>query len=789
MINNLTKKSKIVLILATAVLITSLLIIFLMSKVNQVNLQNEKLTQQMDYYAAEIENYLQTGQIFLEGFSKNIVLPSDSESIFLQLKNFLLPFPFFSQLNLADSSGKIITSFPQNKIGQQTIYSKKDAENHLSPSDQITVIANAYPNNPSLMIFEIKISTVNSGIPMYLLGESDMRANPLNTGLMTITNQLIKSNVTIQILDSTLAEIISFKGDSLLQEKNKSDLTISRNLVMTNWRIEFYYPEGLQTLDAIYASIPFAIFAIILYALLIFTFVLNTGQWPLNKTEKKYVSPEDNDWKNRILNFQESLLKIRNLDEIARLFLNYSELANVSAVRIIIAEVPFFEKSKQYLIYGQGNKSDNYAYLDSQIFNQVNQNQIVNIPDLHRIHQIRLQQDKEYPLALFAYPIQFGKTTYGVLWLGYENPHQVTEQESAYIQELIKAGKNQLILLINSEIYKNISRNQNVALETFKSPVILLDKDNLILYSNNAAGKMIRNPKDSPGEKIQDLIKDSSLMNVFLKESYKSDYEVTSSDGNSYLVHSSKLQSKENYFIKIYIFTDITQEKKNSADLSEYSALLSHDLRSPMTIIKGYTTMLPIMGQLNDQQRDYVEKIISGVDEMTNLTKNLLDYERLKMGVNLFKQETEIIRLLDKVVDALHPLAVQKRIEVIRDYKDIPEEIVNVDSVLIEQAIYNLIDNAIRFTPIQGKVSIGLGHVDNMVEINIEDAGCGIAAVDIPHIFEKFYRVKISPIYNQAGSGIGLALVKSIVEKHNGEVGAISNLGKGSTFYLRIPKN
>jgi signal transduction histidine kinase len=354
---------------------------------------------------------------------------------------------------------------------------------------------------------------------------------------------------------------------------------------------------------------------------------------------------------------------------------------------------------------------------------------------------------------------------------------------------LIKAGKNQLILLINSEIYKNISRNQNVALETFKSPVILLDKDNLILYSNNAAGKMIRNPKDSPGEKIQDLIKDSSLMNVFLKESYKSDYEVTSSDGNSYLVHSSKLQSKENYFIKIYIFTDITQEKKNSADLSEYSALLSHDLRSPMTIIKGYTTMLPIMGQLNDQQRDYVEKIISGVDEMTNLTKNLLDYERLKMGVNLFKQETEIIRLLDKVVDALHPLAVQKRIEVKRDYKDIPEEIVNVDSVLIEQAIYNLIDNAIRFTPIQGKVSIGLGHVDNMVEINIEDAGCGIAAVDIPHIFEKFYRVKISPIYNQAGSGIGLALVKSIVEKHNGEVGAISNLGKGSTFYLRIPKN
>jgi signal transduction histidine kinase len=135
----------------------------------------------------------------------------------------------------------------------------------------------------------------------------------------------------------------------------------------------------------------------------------------------------------------------------------------------------------------------------------------------------------------------------------------------------------------------------------------------------------------------------------------------------------------------------------------------------------------------------------------------------------------------------LHPLAVQKRIDVIRDFKDISKEIVVVDPILIEQAVYNLIDNAIRFTPIQGKVTIGLGHVDNMVEINVEDTGCGIAAVDIPHIFEKFYRVKISSVYNQAGSGIGLALVKSIVEKHNGDVGAVSNLGKGSTFYIRIP--
>ena len=171
------------------------------------------------------------------------------------------------------------------------------------------------------------------------------------------------------------------------------------------------------------------------------------------------------------------------------------------AVRIIITEYPFSEKSKQLLIYGQGNKSEKYAYLDNQIFDQVNQNQIVNIADLHRNHQIQLQRDKEYPLAIFAYPMRYRKILYGVLWFGYENPHQVTEEESAYIQELIKVGENQLILLINNEIYKKISRNQNATLEILESPVILLDKDNLILYSNNAAEKLIKNNKDSAGEK------------------------------------------------------------------------------------------------------------------------------------------------------------------------------------------------------------------------------------------------------------------------------------------------
>jgi signal transduction histidine kinase len=784
----LSKKSKLIFFISTAALLVSLLVIFSMSKANLVDLEKEKLTQQMDYFVAEIESYLQTGQIFIEGFSKNLVLSSDNESLFLQLKKFLMPFPFFSQLNIADSSGRIIIGFPQNKAGEQLPNRKKETEDHISSSEQISILTNVFPDNPSLMVFVINVGANNGGSPLFLQGESDLRANPLNAGLMTLSNQLIKKNVTIRILDSALNEIIAFNGDSSLQEAEKTSLTVFRNLAMTDWRIIFYYPDDFINQDAIFDSVPFVIIALFLYTFLIYKFVLYDGQTPQNKTSKKDVSPTESDWENRILNYKESLLRIRNMDEAARLILNYSELANVSSVRIVLTEVPFLEKSNKYIYFGQGVKSENYAYLDRQIIEQAKKNQIVNIPDLHRINQIHLEQGKEYPLAIFAYPIQMGNTHYGVLWLGFENPHQVSEQESAYIQELIKVGKNQLILLTNSGIYKSISRNLNVVLETFNSPVILLDRDDLILYSNNAAEKIIRNTKESPGEKIQDVVKDKSLLSVFQKELNFSDYEVTSFDGHSYQVQSSNLKSEENRLIKVYIFNDITLEKKTSSDLSEYSALLSHDLLSPMTIIKGYTTMLPIMGQLNDQQSDYVEKIISGVDEMIILTKNLLDYERLKMGVNLFKKETEIIGLLDKVIDSLSPFAVQKRIDLKCEYKANQAEKINIDSALIEQAIYNLIDNAIRFTPIQGMVTIGMGHVDNMVEISIEDTGVGIAEVDIPHIFDKFYRVKISPIFNQTGSGIGLALVKSIAEKHNGEVGAISNLGKGSTFYLRIPK-
>jgi len=781
-------KTKIAFSLGTIALIFSLFLIFFISKNNSFIFQREKLTQEMEYYVSEIDNYLQVGQIYLDGFTKNIVLSVDNESLFLQLKKFLTPFPFFSQLSLMDSSGRLVTGFPQNNVGQLTSIEKQIPIIQSLSEGKISVFTGAYPNSPSLLIFLMKIGNESNGNSLYLLGESDLRANPLNTGLMIITNQLIKGNIAIQILDSTKTEIISFQDTYFSAEKKISALTVTRNIALTNWQINFYYPEEMLTLDALYSSIPLAISAIIFYILCIFIFVINKSQLPQIKGTKNYDLSESDELKNRLTNFKETLLRSVNLDEIAQLILNYSELASVSAVRIILAEYPFSEKENQLIFFGQGIKSNHYAYLDRQIFDRVKQNQTVNFADIRKIQQIRLQPDKEYPLAIFAYAIKIEKTLYGVLWLGYEKPYQVTEKESSYIQELIEVGKNQIILLIKNEVYKNISINQNATLETLQSPVILLNKDNVLLYSNHAAEKLIGNHNESLGEKIPDLVTEPSLMNVFQKESFQNDYEFTSLDGSTYLVHSSIVQTLENQTIKIFIFHDISSEKRISSEFNEYSALLSHDLRAPLTIIKGYTTMLPIMGTLNDQQREYVEKIISGVDEMTNLVKDLLNYDRLEMGVNPLKKETEIIKLLDKVVDALCPLAEQKRIDVIREYKDSCKEIAYADPTLIEQAIYNLIDNAIRFTPIQGKVTVNLNHVGNMIEINVEDTGCGIAAVDIPHIFERFYRVKISSKYNQYGSGIGLALVKLIIEKHNGEVGAISNLGKGSTFYLRIPE-
>jgi signal transduction histidine kinase len=237
---------------------------------------------------------------------------------------------------------------------------------------------------------------------------------------------------------------------------------------------------------------------------------------------------------------------------------------------------------------------------------------------------------------------------------------------------------------------------------------------------------------------------------------------------------------------RVCVLWDITHFKKVDMLKSEFVSTVSHDLRAPLTLMRGYATMLSMVGAMNEQQKDFVRKIHESIEAMTQLVDNLLDLGRIEAGVGLNLEAVNIESVLQDVAGAYQAQAANKRISLLAD---IPGGMrpIEADLTLLRQAVANLVDNAIKYTQPGGRVTLHARQHDGRQVISIEDSGVGIAPTDQARLFEKFYRARRSETLREKGSGLGLAIVKSVAEQHGGRVTVESRLGVGSTFTLELP--
>jgi len=240
---------------------------------------------------------------------------------------------------------------------------------------------------------------------------------------------------------------------------------------------------------------------------------------------------------------------------------------------------------------------------------------------------------------------------------------------------------------------------------------------------------------------------------------------------------------------RVCVLHDITYFRRLDALKTDFVNTVSHDLRSPLTLMHGYATMLQMTGGLNEQQAQYAHKIAVGVDNMSRLVNNLLDLGRIEAGVDLQVEMVPLVDLVEHVVDNSRHQAAQKRIEVIVALPQDTRPLVEADQAWLEQAFQNLVENAIKYTHPGGKVRVSL-EVDQGRQttlFKIQDTGIGIAPIDQPKLFERFFRVASRESRRQKGTGLGLSIVKSIADRHHGRVWVESQLGQGSTFYFELP--
>ncbi|MFH1457616.1 MAG: ATP-binding protein [Candidatus Omnitrophota bacterium] len=223
---------------------------------------------------------------------------------------------------------------------------------------------------------------------------------------------------------------------------------------------------------------------------------------------------------------------------------------------------------------------------------------------------------------------------------------------------------------------------------------------------------------------------------------------------------------------------------------TDFVSSVSHELRTPLTSIKGYAAILlsEKLGALPSQLKERLEKINRHSDELAQFVNDLLDISRIESGRVSMKRESQDLKtIIEEVADLLSIIIKEKQIEF--SYS-VPQEAqtVFVDHSQIKRVLINLINNAIKFTPSGGKITVLCHSANNEVQVDVHDTGYGIPESSIEKIFEEFYRVD-NPINQEVkGTGLGLALVKNIIEAHQGKIWVKSKLDKGSTFSITLPK-
>jgi len=439
--------------------------------------------------------------------------------------------------------------------------------------------------------------------------------------------------------------------------------------------------------------------------------------------------------------------------------------------------------------YGAGPASDLYHYLDEQILSLSKKRERILLNNLSRARIFTFTPGFPRPQAIMAVALQHENMFFGTFWIGYDQAHQFSNEEQRYLDTL--AGLAALAVG-NAYLFQSaeVGRQRlDAIVASTPDPVLVTDYQNHLLLANPAAidafGKGIEQGK---GKLIDEVISDERLIHLMQSSREKiQSAEIVLPDEHIYLATSSTVVLEGKLMGRVCVLRDVTEFKKLDALKSEFVSTVSHDLRSPLTLIRGYATMLQMVGELNAQQTNYGQKIVASVESMSRLVNNLLDLGRIEAGVGLQLEMVPVNEILEKVVSELRLQAAQKHIHLDLMIPDQSIQLIEADQALLQQALHNLVENAIKFTEADGNVDVNLYSMEERIIFEVRDTGIGIAPADQQRIFEKFYRAARRGVHRDRGTGLGLTIVKSIAERHGGRVWLESQLGRGSVFFLEIP--
>jgi len=316
--------------------------------------------------------------------------------------------------------------------------------------------------------------------------------------------------------------------------------------------------------------------------------------------------------------------------------------------------------------------------------------------------------------------------------------------------------------------------------------VLVVDQDKRVLLCNPAARKAFNITVPTlTGRRLEECIHSQPLLDLFKSlpaVGRPARAEVQLADGRTLQAQVSAIEGVG----YAAVMQDITHLKELDRIKSEFVSVVSHDLRSPLTTIRGYVELLPRVGPLNQQQLEFVNRVGHSMKTITELIGDLLDIGRIEAGLDQEAEPCQMGIIVQQAIESLKMAAEEKHHTLTWDIApDLPPVMGNARR--LEQVVTNLLSNAIKYTPEGGQIRVTLRPEGTYLMLCVMDNGIGIPLEDQPHVFDKFYRVQSEQTADIGGTGLGLAIVKSVVEKHGGRVWLESTPGQGSTFTVLLP--
>ncbi|WP_311523799.1 cell wall metabolism sensor histidine kinase VicK [uncultured Streptococcus sp.] len=385
------------------------------------------------------------------------------------------------------------------------------------------------------------------------------------------------------------------------------------------------------------------------------------------------------------------------------------------------------------------------------------------------------------------------------------------------IKDLIDGDYSQVLDMQGSSEITNITNNLNDLSEVIRLTQENLEQESKRLHSilsymtdgvlaTNRRGQIIMindMAKRQLGVERDDALNQNILELLKIEEEYELRELITQSP--ELMIYSQNLNGeyislrvrfalirRESGFISglVAVLHDTTEQEKEERERRLFVSNVSHELRTPLTSVKSYLEALDEGALTEPVAPDFIKVSLDETNRMMRMVTDLLHLSRIDNATSHLDVElinfTAFITFILNRFDKMKSQDEEKKYELVRDYP-INSVWIEIDTDKMTQVIDNILNNAIKYSPDGGKITVSMKTTDDQMILSISDQGLGIPKEDLPKIFDRFYRVDKARSRAQGGTGLGLAIAKEIVKQHNGFIWAKSEYGKGSTFTIVLP--